>query len=339
MNTEQLCFNLAEIEGTSGNESKVAEFISPILEKFGLEVRIDPLGNLLASNNGEGKRILIAAHMDQVGLIIRGIDDKGFLLFDKIGGTDLRILTGAEVIVHGKEDLFGVICSTPPHLLTPEDKKAGVDIKKLAIDIGFNKHESEKLVSPGDRVTIRNTQAKLLNGNICSSAFDDRSCVAVVIKAIEKVNENINNINLNLLFSVQEEVGLVGAQTGAFNIMPDEAIVVDVGFGDDPYTDKTLTIAINGGPSIGISPILDKKLTDELIEICKKNDISFQHDVMSGRTGTDADKITINASGVKTALISLPLRYMHTANEVINVNDVDATAELISKYLLEKEAE
>lgn len=339
MTTEQLCYTLAEISGTPGDEHKVAEFVRQKLEEYNFTTYIDPLGNVIGNNNGSGKKILLAAHTDQVGLVVRGIDNKGFLLFDKIGGIDLRVLTGSEVIVHGKEELFGVICSTPPHLLTEEEKKSGIDISKLAIDVGYNREQIKSLVSPGDRVTLKNIQLKLLNGNISSAAFDDRACIAVILAALEKVKDKIKSVNLSVLFSVQEEVGLVGAKTGAFSVMPDQAIVLDVGFGDDPYTDKSLTISMNKGPSIGISPVLDKGLCSELTQICKNTAIPYQHDVMNGRTGTDADSISINGCGVKTALISLPLRYMHTANEIINIADIESTAKLLSEFLLKKEAE
>lgn len=338
MDLKKLCFDLASEVGTSGDEGKAALFAKAELEKY-MNAEIDCLGNVVGTT-GEGKlHILLDAHIDQIGLVVRGIDDKGFLLVDRVGGPDERILIGSEVTVHGSEPLFGVICSTPPHLLSAEDKKAGVDVKKMAVDIGFSKEQAEKLVEVGDRITLRSNQCELLGKSIVSGAFDDRCSVAVILRALEMVQGKIENLKLTVLFSVQEETGGSGARTGSFASMPDYALAVDVGFGNDPYTDKASTISLGKGPSIGISPTLDREFTNELRAICKEKEIPYQHDVMGGRTGTNADSINNTGMGVKTALLSVPLRYMHTAIEVINTDDIENTAKLIAEYLLKKEAE
>lgn len=338
MNLKKVCFELAASVGTSGDEVEACEKAKEYLSEY-MPCKIDRLGSVIGSS-GDGKvHILLDAHIDQIGLVVRGIDEKGFILVDKVGGMDLRILTGAEVIVHGKEDLFGVICSVPPHLQSKDDGKESLDLKKMAVDIGYSKEKAEELVSIGDRITMRNSQHELLNENISSSAFDDRCSVAAVLRALEITKGRLSNIKLTVLFSTQEETSGSGAKAGAFSAMPDYAIAVDVGFGDDPYTDKTQTIELGKGPSIGISPTLDRALTKELVEIAKSNNIPYQHDVMGGRTGTNADSITTTGCGVKTALLSIPLRYMHTANEIINVDDIENTAELIAEFLLKKEAE
>ncbi len=338
MDLKKLCFDLAAKVGTSGDEREAALFAKAELEKY-MDVKIDTLGNVVGTFGNGKTHILLDAHIDQIGLIVRGIDDKGFLLIDRVGGPDERILVGSEVYVHGKETLFGVICSTPPHLLSAEDKKAGVDIKKMAVDVGLSKEDAEKLIEIGDRITLRNNQCELLGGNIVSGAFDDRCSVAVILRALEMIQGKINNLTVTALFSVQEETGGNGAKTGSFSTMPDYAIAVDVGFGDDPYTDKSTTITLGGGPSIGISPTLDRELTNEIKNICKDKNIPYQHDVMSGRTGTNADSINNTGRGVKTALLSVPLRYMHTSIEVINFDDIENTAKVIAEYLLKKEAE
>ncbi len=338
MNLKKMCFDLADKTGTSGDEKEAALFAKAELEKY-MNVKIDTLGNVVGTSGNGKTHILLDAHIDQIGLVVRGIDEKGFVLVDRVGGPDERILIGSEVIVHGKEALFGVICSTPPHLLSADDKKSGVDIKKMAVDIGYDKEEAEKLVEVGDRITLRSIPAELLNGNIVSGAFDDRCSIAVILRALEIVQGKINNLTLTALFSVQEETGGSGAKTGSFLSVPDYAIAVDVGFGDDPYTDKSSTITLGKGPSIGISPTLDRAFTNELKEICKDKNIPYQHDVMGGRTGTNADSINNTGKGVKTALLSVPLRYMHTGIEVINIDDIEYTAKLIAEYLLKKEAE
>lgn len=338
MNIKELCFSLSSKNGTSGDEADACRYAKDLLSEY-MSAEIDRLGNVIGTMGDKGTHILLDAHIDQIGLVVRHIDEKGFLLVDKVGGPDLRVLTGAEVIVHGKEDLFGVISSVPPHLQKGDNKNEKIDLKTMAVDIGMSKKSAESLVSVGDRITLRNMQTELLGDKIVSPSLDDRCCVAVILRALEMTKGRLNNIKLSVLFSTQEETGGSGAKTGSFSLMPDYAIALDVGFGDDPYTDKAQTITLGKGPSIGISPTLDKEFTKELKEICIQKNIPYQHDVMGGRTGTNADSINNTGYGIKTALISVPLRYMHTGCEVISVDDIESSAKLLAEYLLKKESE
>ena len=334
MNLKDLCFELAAQEGVSGCENNAAEIARKHLEKY-MKTHTDRLGNVIGSTEGKGQHILLDAHLDSIGLVVKGFDENGFVLFDKVGGMDLRVLTGAEVIIHGKEEVFGVVCSVPPHLSKNDDKK--LDISTMAIDIGYDKKTATELLSVGDRITLRNFQYELLGDMISSGAFDDRSAVAAILYALELTEGKLNNIHLSVMFSSREEVGGSGAKTGAFSLQPDYSLVVDVGFGDDAYTPSNETIKLGKGASIGISPILDDEFTKELVSLAKEKEIPYQHDVMGRSTGTNADSITIAGCGVKTALLSIPLRYMHTANEIISLKDIEYTAKLIAEYLLKKE--
>ena len=337
MDIKNLCFDLADTPSVAGNEGRVIYKLKEQLEKY-MVCHIDRLGNLIGTAGGGDIHILLDAHIDQIGLIVRGIDDKGFLLIDKVGSADPRTLIGAEVTVHAKQELFGVISSVPPHLQSP-DAKSDVNIKTMSVDIGFSKKEAEALVNIGDRITLRNSQYELIGNNISSSAFDDRCCAAVILEVVAAVKDKLKNVKLSVSFSVQEEVGCRGASAAAFSLMPDYAVVLDVGFGDDPYTERSSVITLGKGPSIGISPILDKAFTDEIVKVAEKAEIPYQHDVMGSRTGTNADVISNTAAGVKTALISVPLRYMHTANEIINTEDLSLTTKLITEIIMEKERE
>ncbi len=338
MDTKELCFLLAEANGTSGDESEVRELCKKYLSKY-MEVDSDTIGSLVGTMGNGQLKILLDAHIDRIGLVVREIDENGFLLVSSVGGVDPRVLVGAEVTAIGKEKLRGVICSTPPHLITKADKEKGVEVKKLAVDIGFSKEEAEKKVSIGDRIVIGSKSLTLLNNKISCAALDDRCGVASLILAIEKLYGKLKNCTVALQLSSQEEVGGSGAKTAAYTADSDIAIVVDVGFGSDPYCDKTETNELSKGPSIGISPTLDRKIMLELVETAKENNIPYQHDVMSGRTGTNADNINISRGGVRTTLLSIPLRHMHTAVEVIDVRDVEYTAKLIAAYVMKKEAE
>lgn len=327
---------LCSAKGVSGAESEAAKVASEMLGRF-MPVTTDALGSVRGRKEGNGPFILLDAHLDQIGLVVRGFDEKGFVLFDKVGGADLRVLTGAEVLLHGREDIFGVVCSVPPHLSKKEDKK--LDINLMAIDTGYSKEEIEKILSVGDRITLRSPQCELLGDKISTGALDDRCAVAAILYALELVKGRLSNVGLTVMFSSREETGGSGAKTGAFSFMPDYSVVVDVGFGDDPYTDKSETITLGKGPSIGIAPILDSELTKELVSLAEEKNIPYQHDVMGRTTGTNADGITLTGTGVKTALLSIPLRYMHTANEVISLKDIEYTGKLIAEYLIKKEAQ
>lgn len=339
MTEKELCLSLCNCNGTPGDETEISQKAQNILSEY-MNAEIDTLGNVVATCNENGKiKIVLEAHMDRVGLVVRGIDENGFLLIDKVGGTDARTLVGANVVVFGKEKLSGVVCSTPPHLAKKGDEGAVIDISALAVDIGCSKEKAEQLVSIGDRAIIDTNAVELLSGRISAPALDDRSGMAAVISAVKSVSSKLKNVALTVVFSTQEEVGGSGAKTAAFGFDADYAICVDVGFGSDLLCDRTQTIDLEKGASIGISPVLDRKLMLELKAIAKKNDIPFQHDVMSGRTGTNADNICNSKGGVKTALLSLPLRNMHTPVEVISLKDVKLTADLICAFILEKEGQ
>lgn len=338
MDTTALCFRLAALDGTSGDEIAAAKDVQALFAAY-MKTETDTLGNVRGTLGDGEFRILLDAHIDRVGLVVRGIDEKGFLLIDKVGGVDPRVLVGSEVTVMGAKALSGVICSTPPHLLTKEQKEAGVELKQLAIDIGMNKEEAESVISVGDRVALPSNQLRLLCTRIAGSGFDDRCGIAVLYKVIEAVHDQLKHCTLILQCSVQEEVGGNGARTGAYQTDADCAIAVDVGFGADPYCDKTETIVLGKGPSIGLAPVLDRALTQELIGVAKKYDIPYQHDVMGGTTGTNADDIQLSRGGIKTALLSIPLRSMHTSVEVIDTVDIDNSAKLLASFILEKEAQ
>lgn len=339
MTALEICSQLCSLGGTSGNETQAANKAKQLLQKY-MPSYIDNNGNVIGEfTTGGSYTVALEAHLDMVGLVVTEIDEDGFIHFDKVGGTDVRTLTGAFVTVFGKTELDGVVCSKPPHLLTENDKKSGVNISNLTVDVGLNCDEVKSVVSVGDRMIVRYEPKDLLNNRFTSCALDDRSGIAAILLALDMLTDKLKNVNIKVIFSCGEEVGGFGAQTAAFNCNLDEAICVDVGFGSDKYCSGEGIIDLGKGASIGISPLLDRSLMLELKRTAEENGIPYQHDVMSGLTGTNADKFTVSKGGVKTALLSIPLRNMHTPVEVIDMGDVVLTAELISRYLLKKEAE
>lgn len=334
MNTlENMIFELSEANGTPGAEDEISNIIEKHVSSFA-EVKRDRFGNVTAYLPAGKKTVLLDAHMDRIGMIVTGIEDGGFLRVAKCGGMDARILAAQDVTVWGREPVYGVVTSTPPHLSTPEDAKKAKDFDEILIDTGMSKREAERLISQGDRITVRCPHGELENGRIFGAALDDRAGCAAIIRAAELVAETKERPSVQLLFSVQEETGGDGAVTGSFNIDADECIAVDVSFADAPDMPSEKCSKLNKGPMIGIAPVLDYRISQRLKAIAEEKEIPYQLELMGDSTGTNADHIAISKGGVRTGLVSIPQRNMHTGVEIIALDDVENSARLIAEYIL-----
>lgn len=326
---------LCEAKGVSGAENGAAKAAAELLGKY-MPAKIDVLGSVTGTAEGDGVHILLDAHLDQIGLVVTAIDESGFLKVAKCGGADRRVLAASEVSVHGKKDIFGVITSTPPHLSSPDSANKADGFDEISVDIGMNKEEAEKLVAPGDRITFNGKFSVLLGERVCSPSIDDRAGVAAILRCLELIKDKKLNCKISVMFSVQEETGGSGAQAGAFAAAPDEAIAVDVSFASAPGVSGEKYAALGGGTMIGYAPSLDYAMSNRLTELAKKNDIPYQAEVMGGKTGTNCDEIQVAGRGIKTALLSVPLRNMHTACEICDLTDIESTARLMAEYITER---
>ena len=321
--------------GVSGNEDCVRATVLELFKKYCDEVSYDKLGNVIGKKCGFDKdapSVMVEAHIDEIGLMVRGITDCGTLKFITVGGFDPKILTGTEVTVHGKKELFGVIGAVPPHLLT--DKSNAPAISELCVDIGyFSKEDAQKDVSIGDIITINTDFTPLRNDFAAGRCIDDRGGIAIIMRTMELLsNQKIAN-DIYFVATVQEEVGLRGAKVSAEGIKPDIAIALDVCHGTSNGVTED-AFPCGKGPVITIGPNLHRKLTDKMIKLAEENDILLQKEVCSGNTGTDAWEIQVSGSGVKTALLSVPLRYMHSNYEVCSLADLESAARLISMLMI-----
>lgn len=330
---KNMIITLSQANGTPGLEEDITEKIIDFLPD-GMTAQKDKNNNLIAEFNGKGKTYLLDAHADRIGLIVTAITDGGFLRVARCGGTDARVLAAQDVTVWGKAPVYGVIISTPPHLQTPDDESKAKDIDDILVDTGLSKEEAEKLISAGDRITVKSPVCELLNGRISCPALDDRAGCAVIIRAAEIIMQAENAPNLKLLFSAQEETGGTGAVTGSFGIDADECISVDVSFADAPDMPSKKCGKLDKGPMIGFSPVLSYEISRRLEAVAKEKEIPYQLELMSDSTGTNADHIALSRGGIKTGLVSIPLRNMHTAVEVVSVNDIENCAQLIAQYIL-----
>lgn len=334
-NTKELLKELTQTVGVAGEETCISELLKKKLSDFG-EVTIDQMNNV-SCTFGSGYHIQLEAHLDEIGLIVTEITEDGFLKFEKCGGVDSRMLLGYEVTVHGRKDCFGVISTLPPHLQKKDDSRHVPDPEELSIDVGMNFDTASKLISPGDKVTFARNFTCLSDDAISASCLDDRSGVAAVLLAAEQLRDV--PCQVTLLFTSQEELGTRGAKTAPFGKKVDESISVDVSFAYSPGCKKEECGEMGKGPMIGISPILNREISDKLIKTAEKFDTPYQLEVMNGRTGTNADVITLCETGIPCGLISIPEKYMHTPIETVSVKDVENVAKLIADYVKERAGE
>ena len=335
MDLKNTIAELTEVSGASGNEAPAAELSLNMLKKYCPDASIIN-GNVVGSF-GDFRSglpsLVLDAHIDQIGMIVTNITSEGFIKVGNLGGIDRRLLPAQPVVIHGKKDISGVICSVPPHLSSGDSKVLSFD--EAAIDTGMTKSELEQIVSLGDTVTFDVKCRSLLGSRITSGALDDRCGAASILYALELLQGHSTAYNVTVIFSTQEELGERGAKIGAYELNPDIAIAVDVSFAYSLSEDENKCGYLGKGPMIGISPSLDRQLSNELINTAIKSDIPYQTEVMNGLTSTNADQYSVSRCGARTCTVSIPLRNMHTPAEVIDIKDVELTARLLAEFIKE----
>ena len=334
MELSELLAKLSSLPGPSGAETAVTAFAAEYLRPFADEVKTDVMGNVLARRRcgvPGAASLLLDAHIDEVGLVITAAEG-GFLRFAAVGGLDERVLPAAEVeLLTAEGPLFGVIDTMPPHVLKPEEMEKAPKIETLCIDVGLTQEEAQRLAPPGTVGVFHGPLTHLGAEAVSGRAMDDRSCCAIILKAFEELSQRTLAVDLCLQLSTQEEVGLRGAGPGGFAADADYTIVVDVTF--DKTTDgKRVTTALGKGPAIGLGPNCDRRMADDIIRVAQAEGIPYQIEVLPGMSGTNAEVLQVVGSGSRTAVISLPIRYMHTPVETLRMGDMAAVTRLITAY-------
>ncbi len=333
---KELLQKLSLMRGISGSEYKISDEIATLFRPYSDDVYIDNLGNVIAvkkCGKPDAPSVMIEAHMDEIGLMVRDIDENGFVGFVAIGGIDARILPGSEVIIHAKEDIKGVIGAKPPHLQSLEDAKKAIKLSDMAIDTGLDAKRVKELVSVGDAVTLRGGCTNLLSGRMSGKSLDDRAGVATLIKALEMIDKKDLKVDVYAVAAVCEEVGGRGAVVAGYSIMPDIAIAVDVTHGITPDNSKG-AFELGSGVAIAKGPNIHPAVAERLINTAKSADIKYSIEVEGGDTGTDAWVLQVAGEGIATALLSIPLRYMHTTVETLDIADVEAVSNLMTQFCL-----
>jgi endoglucanase len=327
---EELLRALCAVRGTAGREDPAAKTAAALLSRY-CETHIDPLGSVVGEKRGPGPHILLDAHLDQIGMAVTAVEEGGFLRVTGVGGMDLRTLAAQEVVVHGKEELCGVIPATPPHLSKAEAQAPDWDA--LCVDTGLTQEQAQALVPLGSRVTLCAPHTRLLGSRFSGPALDDRSGVAAILRCMELLQGF--DCHVTAVFSVQEEThGQAGAKATGFACQPDCALAVDVSFARAPGIDPLRAPgALGGGVMIGIAPGLDYAMGEALQGLARREGIPHTLEVMGGRTGTNADSLQGAGRGIPCALLSIPLRNMHTGVEVVDLRDMEATARLLAAFV------
>ena len=326
---------LSEVEGASGNETPVAELALSMLREYCPDAEIVG-GNVIGrfgTHSEDKPSLVLDAHIDQVGFIVTYITDDGFVKVGNLGGIDRRLLPAQPVVIHGKRDIKGVIFSVPPHLLSGDSEVLSID--EVAVDTGMNADELRAVIAQGDSITFDVKFRQLAGERVTGGAMDDRCGVASILRALEMLGNSATKYNVTAIFSTQEELGERGAKIGAFTLDADIALAVDVSFAYAIGEEEQKCGKLGEGPMIGISPSLDRQLSEELIAVSEKNDIPYQREVMSGLTSTNADQYSVSRGGARACTVSIPLRNMHTPVEVIDLADVENTAKLLAQFIKE----
>lgn len=323
---------LCTLEGVSGREDAVRQYILKALDNSPAApvVHVDPLGNILVQMKGKkraAKKVLFAAHMDEVGLIVTGITKEGYLRFSTVGGIDTRVLFGKRVKINGRT---GIIGGKAIHLCSNDEKKTAVDIEKLLIDIGAqSEEEAEKIAHPGDVAVFDSEFLKLEGGLVKARALDDRAGCALLLELASHVPE----IDILLAFTVQEEIGLRGARTAAFQLRPDIAVILDATTAADTagVPEAKQVCRVGGGPVVSFmdkQTLYDEALYRKILSLAEEHHIPAQSKTMVAG-GNDAGAIQRAAGGARVAAVSLPCRYIHSPACVLAKRDMEAALALI----------
>lgn len=329
---------LSALPGLSGYEKPVREAIRAAWMPFVSEIHVDQMGSLWATKTGSGKvprpKIMLAAHMDAIGLMVTQIAGD-FLRVTSIGGLDARVLPGQPVRVHGKVDLAGVLVAPPAFLLPKGSGEGVVPLGELLVDTGLPGDELARQVKVGDVISFASAPAELQNGLLCAKGLDNRASVAALTVCLEQLQSRIHVWDVVAVATTQEELGTRGARTSAFSIAPDLAIAVDVTHGSGPAVKELpdKTYAVGGGPALGLGPNIHPGLGAAIQAVAERLEIPHVMEPLPQHSGTDAFGIQVARAGIPTMVIGLPLRNMHTPVEVLSLKDVSRAGRLLAEFI------
>lgn len=334
---------LVEAHAPTGHEGPIRDILKVAWADLVDETETDGLGSFIGIKRATdpvdpSRRIMLAAHMDEIGMMVRDIVD-GFIAVHRISGVDNRVMLAQPVIVHGTEPLPGLVASVPPHLLTDDKRKQYPGMDDLLIDLGLPEDEVRAKVRLGDLITPDAALIELQDNKLAAKAFDDRACLAAVTACLHALGGMRHKWDVYAAATVQEENGLYGATTASHLVKPDVAVALDVTFADQPGVNGADLRKMGGGPVLSLGPNFHVKLVERIREIAKRHEVKLQIDAIAGRSGTDAWAIQVAHSGVPTALLSIPLRSMHSPVETLDLADVERAGRLLAHLIADLDAD
>ncbi len=327
---------LSALSGPSGHIGAVSDAAEALLRPLVDEVHRDRLDNvygLRRCGRENAPCVLLDAHLDEIGFLVTGHED-GFLRFRTVGGVDARMLPGRELTLMSDEPGFGVVAAKAPHVLSEQEREQALEIENLYIDVGMSQEEAMRAYPIGTPAVYREQCLPMQGSRVSGKAMDDRACFVVLLRTLELLAGEKLSFDVCVLGSNMEETGGDGATVGAFRVHPDCAVALDVTFATQPDVSKRKGFALGGGPAIGVGPNMASWMTERFKRAAAAKNIPVNLEVMSGRSGTNGEEIQISREGVATQVLSVPVRYMHTPMEEIDLNDMEQTAQLLAAFLL-----
>jgi endoglucanase len=322
--------------GLSGHEAPIRELIAQTWEPLVDEIAVSALGSLhgLRRGRGEGPRpsLLIAAHMDVVGLMVAGVEGE-FIRLSAVGGVDARVLPGQPVLIHGRETVPGLVVLPPDRLLPPEVNAKPVPLEHLLVDAGLPVRRLARLVRVGDLISFAQSPLELTGDSVAGPSLDNRASVAALTCGLQELQRRLHDWDVWAVATSQEEITLGGAATSAFQLQPGLAIALDVTYGSGPGSEEHKTFPLDKGPTLGWGPNIHPGLHKRFKELAEQLEIPYQLEVLPRHSGTDAIALQVAARGVPTMVISLPLRYMHTPVEVVSLKDIRRAGRLLAEFI------
>ena len=339
MKTEDMLKALTEAPGISGAEDDVAHLLRNYFARLADEATIDKFQNVIGVKKGRtsGGKVMMAAHIDQIGFLVKTFDKGGFIRLAAVGGHDPRVLPGQSVVIYGKEQVKGIIGTTPPHLQKPGDTAKITSLDDLYVDTGLDETTLKNKVRVGDPVLFDNVCTELQGGLYAGAAMDNRAGVLVLLETLKILEKMRHDWDVYMVGTAQEEVGTRGAAMTAYEIAPDVGIAIDVTFGDFPGIPERDTAKLGKGGAVAIGPNFHPALTEKLMELAQEWEVPFQKEFIPRPGGTDAVSMQIAARGVPMVQVSIPLRYMHTTVETLDLKDIKRAARLLALFAAQLE--
>jgi endoglucanase len=346
MDTFALLKQLTETPGPSGNEGEIAAAVAEAWRPLVDEITVDRVGSLLATKYGNGdaprRKVLLAAHMDEIGLMVSQIAEcngSGFVRVSRVGGVDIRHLYGQTAIIHGRRPLVGVLGALPAFMLPENRRNNAFGYEDLLLDPGLPVERLREWVTVGDFITFRQPLRKLQNNQSSGKALDNRASLVAVTVCLDQLRGRSHSWDVIAAATAQEETRLLGAFTSGFAQQPDVAIAIDVAHGKGASTNDALTFELGSGPSLGVGPNVHPGVFQALRDAASGIEMSVTIEPHSAGSGTDASGLQIARAGIPTGLISIPIKYMHTMVETADLADIERTGRLLAEFIIRLDGE